>query len=91
MNILNYTLKFVPHLLSKVVRFSLQEKDIALLSDKVVIHYKPVSRTDIEERQIKLTLSACTYSIDDFNAKVKAVVLESRKDWYDPRLENERW
>ena len=78
-------------MLSKVVRFSLQEKDITLLSDKVVIYYKPVSRTDVEERQIKLTLSACTYSIDDFNAKVKAVVLELRKDWYDPRLENERW
>ena len=78
-------------MLSIVVRFSLQGKDIALLSDKVVIHYKPVSRTDVEERQIKLTLSACTYSIDDFNAKVKAIVLESRKDWYDPRLENESW
>lgn len=78
-------------MLSKVVRFSLQEKDITLLSDKVVIHYKPVSRTDVEERQIKLTLSACTYSIDDFNSKVKAIVLESRKDWYDPRLENESW
>ena len=40
-----------------------------LLSDAAVILYKAGSRKDIEDRHIKFTLSAGTYSIENFNAK----------------------
>ena len=53
---------------------------ILLLSDKVVIVFKAGSRTGVKERHIKFTFSAGTYSINDFNAKVKAAVLKPKQD-----------
>ena len=35
---------------------------------------------------IKFNLSAGTYSIDNFNAKVKVAVLQERHDWEPPRV-----
>ena len=40
----------------------------------VVIFYRAGSRTAVEDGFIKFNLSAATYSIDDFNAKVKVAV-----------------
>ena len=40
---------------------------------------KTGSRTGVEDRHIKFTLSTGTYSIGDFNAKVKVVVLQQRQ------------
>lgn len=53
---------------------------IILLSDKVVIVFKAGSRTGVKERHIKLTFAAGTYSINNFNAKVKAAVLKPKQD-----------
>ena len=43
----------------------LRRKD-TLLSDTAVILYRASSHTDVETRNIKFTLSAGTYSVDDF-------------------------
>ena len=54
----------------------LAQKDIILLSTISVIFHKAGSRTGAENnRFIKFSISAVTYSIDDFNAKIKAAVL----------------
>ena len=49
----------------------LARKDIILLSNIVAKFYKAGSRTGVEDKFIKFTLSAGTYSIDDFNAKAR--------------------
>ena len=75
-------------LLSTTVRSSLQEKTI-LLSNIAVIFYKAGSRTGVEDNKfIKFTLSAGTYSIDDFNAKIKIAVLQERQDWEPPQIKD---
>ena len=52
-----------------------------------VIFYKGCSRTDVEDNEfIKFTLSTGTYSIDDFNAKVKVAILQERQDWEPPQI-----
>ena len=63
----------------------LAQKDIILLSSFSVIFYKAGARTGIENnRFIKFSISASTYSIDDFNTKIKAAVLQERQDWEPP-------
>ena len=47
----------------------MQEKKIILLSDTAVILYSAGSRTVLQDRHMKYTLSAGTYSIGDFNGK----------------------
>ena len=39
-------------------------------------------------RFIKFSLSAGTYSIDDFNAKIKVAVLQERQDWVPPQIKD---
>ena len=69
-------------------QIELTRKDIILLSDMVVIFYRAGSRTGVEEGFIKLNLSAGTYSIDDFNAKVKVAVSQERQDWEPPQVKD---
>ena len=57
-------------------QIGLAQKDIILLSSISVIFYKAGARTSVENnRFIKFSISAGTYSIDDFNAKMKIAVL----------------
>ena len=43
--------------------------------------YKAGSGTGLEDNKfVKFTLSASTYSVDDFNAKDKVAVLQERQD-----------
>ena len=35
-----------------------------------------------------MNLSAGTYLIDDFNAKIRAAVLQQRQDWEPPQIKN---
>ena len=37
------------------------------------------------KRFIKFSISAGTYSIDDFNAKIKVAVLQERQEWIPPQ------
>ena len=69
-------------------QIGLARKDIILLSDIAVILYKAGLRTDVEDRHIKLTLSAGAHSIDDFIAIVKVVVLPERQDWEPPQVKD---
>ena len=63
-------------------QIGLAQKDIILLSRVSVIFYKASASTVTENnRFIKFSLLAGTYSIDDFNAKIKAAVLQERQDW----------
>ena len=57
-------------------QIGLAQKDIILLSN--------ISKL------IKFSLSAGTYSIDDFNAKIKVAVLQQRQDWVPPQIKDLR-
>ena len=68
-------------------QIELPQKDIILLSSISVILYKAGAHTGVENnRFIKFSLSAGTYSTDDFNAKIKAAVLQQRLDWVHLKL-----
>ena len=70
-------------------QIELAQKDIILLSSVSVIFYKAGARTGVENnRFIKFSLSAGTYSIDDFNAKIKVAVLQERQDWEPPQIKD---
>ena len=70
-------------------QIGLAQKDIILLSSVSVIFYKTGARTSVENnRFIKFSLSAGTYSIDDFNAKIKVAVLQERQDWEPPQIKD---
>ena len=63
-------------------QIELAQKDIILLSSVSVIVYKASRRTGVENTKfISFNLSAGTYSIDDFNAKIKVAILQQRQDW----------
>ena len=70
-------------------QIELAQKDIILLSSVSVIFYKAGGCTSLENNKfIKLSLSAGIYSIDDFNVKIKAAVLQERQDWIPPQIKN---
>ena len=67
----------------------LAQKDIILLPSVSVIFYKSGARTSVENNMfIKFSISAGTYSIDDFNAKIKVAVLQERQDWEPPQIKD---
>ena len=62
-------------------QIDLSQKDIILLSEVSIMIYKAGKRTGIENTKfIYFNLSAGTYSIDDFNAKIKVAILQKRQD-----------
>ena len=79
-------------LLLIVVRsIELAQKDIILLSSVSIIVYKASKRTGVENAKfISFNLSAGTYSIDYFNAKIKVAILQQRQDWEPPQIKNLR-
>ena len=67
------------------------KKDIILLLRVSIIVYKTGKRTGIENTKfISFNLSAGTYSIDDFNAKIKVAILQQRQDWEPPQIKDLR-
>ena len=51
--------------------------------------YKAGKRTSVENTNfIHFNLSAGCYSIDDFNAKIKVVILQQRQDWEPPQIKD---
>ena len=72
-------------------QIGLAQKDIILLSSISVIFYNAGARTGAgNNRFIKFSLSAGTYSNDDFNAKIKAAVLKERQNWVPPQIKDLR-
>ena len=70
-------------------QIELAQKDIILLSSVSVIFYKAGAHTSAESnRFIKFSLSVGTYSIDNFNAKIKAAVLQESQDWVPPQIKD---
>ena len=68
----------------------LAQKDI-LLSEISIVIYKAGKRTGVEnDKFTHFNLSASTYSIDDFNAKIKVAILKQRKDWEPPQIKDIR-
>ena len=67
----------------------LAQKDIILLSNGSIIVYKAGKRTGVENNKfIHLNLSVGTYSIDDFNAKIKVAILQKRQDWEPTQIKD---
>ena len=72
-------------------QIELAQKDIILLSNVSIIVYKAGERTSVENNKlIHFNLSAGTYSIDDFNAKIKVAILQQRQDWEPPQIKDLR-
>ena len=68
-------------------QIELAQKDIILLSVVSIVIYKAGKRTGVEnDKFIHFILSACTYSIDDFNAKIKVVILQ--QDGEQPQIKD---
>ena len=70
-------------------QIELAQKDIILLSNVSIIVYKAGKRTSVKNNKfMHFNLSAGTYSIDDFNGKVKVVILQKRQDWEPPQIKD---
>ena len=70
-------------------QIELPQKDIILLSEISIVIYKAGKRTGVENtKSIHFHLSAGTYSIDDFNAKIKVAILQQRQDWEPPQVKD---
>ena len=68
-----------------ICQIELAQEDIILLSKVSILVYKTSKRTSVENRNlIHFNLSVGTYSIDNFNAKIKVAILQQRQDW-EPR------
>ena len=68
-------------------QIELAQKDIILLSEVSIMIYMAGKCTSVEnDTFIHFNLSAGTYSIDDFNAKIKVAILQQRKDWEPPKI-----
>ena len=69
----------------------LAQKGIILLSKASLIVYKAAKRTGVTNSDhIGFILSEGTYSIDDFNAKIKGTILQQRKGWEAPQIKDLR-
>ena len=56
------------------------KKNKILLEDNILIKYSKSSPSGLDD-YIQFTFSSVTYSIDDFNAKIKAAVLQQKQNW----------
>ena len=72
-------------------QIELAQKDIILLSNVSIIVYKAGKGTGVENNKfIHFNLSAGTYLIDNFNAKIKVAILQKRQDWEPPQIKDLR-
>ena len=72
-------------------QIKLAQKDIILLLNVSIIVSKAGKRTGMENNKfIHFNLSVGTYSIQDFNAKIRAAVLQQRQDWETPQIKKSK-
>ena len=70
-------------------QIELAQKDIILQSKVSIIVYKAGKSTGVENTKfVGFSLSAGTYSIDDFNAKIKVATLQQRQDWESSQIKD---
>ena len=68
-------------------QIQLAQKYIILLSEVSIGIYKAGKCTSVENTKfITFNFSAGTYSIDDFNTKIKEFVSQQRQDWEPPQI-----
>ena len=68
-------------------QIELAQKDIILLSKSPIITYEAGKPTGVENRNLIYSgIPAGTYSIDDFNTKIKEFFLKQRQDWETPQI-----
>ena len=74
---------------ANICPIELAPKDIILLSNISIIVYKAGKRTGLENNKfIHFSLLAGTYSIDNFNVKIKETILQQRQDWEPPEIKD---
>ena len=64
------------------------QKSIFLLSNASIIVYKADKRTSVENNKFINFNLLGTYSIHDFNAKIRAAIFQKRQDWENPQINN---
>ena len=65
----------------------LTQKYIILQSKASLMVYKASKKPGVTNTEfIGFTLSEDTYSIDDFNAKIKIAILQQRQGWEPPQI-----
>ena len=70
-------------------QIELAQKDIILLSNVSILVYRAGKRTCVENNKfIHFNLSAGSYSIDDFNTKIRLAILQQRQDWEPPQIKD---
>ena len=70
-------------------QIELAQKDIILLSEVSIVIYKAGKHTGVENtKSIQFNLSSSTYSIDDFNAKIKVAILQQRQGCEPPQIKD---
>ena len=69
-------------------QIGLFKKDKILLEDNILTKYSKASPSGTFhlDGYIQFALSPATYSINDFNAKIKAVVLRQKQNWDAPQI-----
>ena len=71
----------------EVFRSNLQKR----VSEVSIVIYKACKSTGVEnDKFILFNLSVGTYSIDDFNSKIKVAILQQRRDWKPPQIKDLR-
>ena len=53
-----------------------------------MIFYGGGRQIGVENKNFVKCISAGTYSIDDFNTKIKVAVLQERQDWKPPQIKD---
>ena len=70
-------------------QIGLAQKGIILLSKASLIVYRAGKQTGVTNTEfIKFIRSQGTYSIDDFNAKIKISILQQRQGWESPQIKD---
>ena len=70
-------------------QIELTQKDIIILSEASIVNYKAGKRAGVENTNfIHFNLSGGTYSIDDFNAKIKVAILQQVQGWGSPQIKD---
>ena len=70
-------------------QIELAQKDIILLSKAPIVTYKAGKPTGVENRNLIYTsITAGTYSTDDFKTKIKELVLQQRQHWEPPQMKD---
>ena len=85
----NESILIMARLLLTVARSGFHKKISFYYQSPPIINYKAGTTTSVENRNlIHSSILAGTYSIDDFNTKIKESTLQQRQDWEPPQIKD---